>query len=92
MRFLIILLVCLNAGRIACHAGEVAPIDRHALVIWHNIDWLSLDGQIPLGNGGLLYAVVMMAAGWDGALNSLALGFPNDGSWVVRWERLKKAP
>ena len=44
------------------------------------------------GNGGLLYAVAMMAAGWDGAPDRSSPGFPDDGSWVVNWEGLKKAP
>jgi hypothetical protein len=44
------------------------------------------------GNGGLLYATAMMAAGWDGAPDQNAPGFPKDGKWVVRWEDLKKAP
>jgi hypothetical protein len=44
------------------------------------------------GNGGLLYAVAMMAAGWDGAPNRPAPGFPDDGSWTVKWEGLLKAP
>ncbi len=44
------------------------------------------------GNGGLLYAVAMMAAGWDGAPNRNAPGFPDDGNWVVKWEGLKRAP
>jgi len=45
------------------------------------------------GNGGLLYAVAMMAAGWDGApVGKHAPGFPDDGSWVVKWEGLKQAP
>lgn len=44
------------------------------------------------GNGGVLYAVAMMAAGWDGAPDRNAPGFPDDGSWVVKWEGLKKAP
>nr|WP_082855946.1 hypothetical protein [Mucilaginibacter sp. L294] len=43
------------------------------------------------GNGGLLYAVAMMAAGWDGAPNDSAPGFPKDGNWVVKWEGLKQA-
>lgn len=43
------------------------------------------------GNGGLLYAVAMMAAGWDGAPVKNAPGFPDDGSWIVRWEGLKPA-
>lgn len=42
-------------------------------------------------NGGLLYAVAMMAAGWDGAPDVHAPGFPQDGSWTVRWEGLNKA-
>lgn len=44
------------------------------------------------GNGGLLYAVAMMAAGWDGAPQRNAPGFPDDGSWTVRWEGLLPAP
>ncbi len=43
------------------------------------------------GNGGLLYTVAMMAAGWDGAPNRNAPGFPDDGSWTVKWEGLKPA-
>jgi hypothetical protein len=43
------------------------------------------------GNGGLLYAVAMMAAGWDGAPDRHAPGFPGDGTWTVRWEGLKPA-
>lgn len=43
------------------------------------------------GNGGLLYAVAMMAAGWDGAPDRHAPGFPDDGTWSVRWEGLKPA-
>ncbi len=43
------------------------------------------------GNGGLLYAVAMMAAGWDGAPDKHAPGFPDDGSWTIRWEGLKPA-
>ena len=42
------------------------------------------------GNGGLLWAVALMAAGWEDAPDSPAPGFPDNGSWVVRWEGLKK--
>jgi hypothetical protein len=41
--------------------------------------------------GGLLWAVAMMAAGWDGGPTGHAPGFPADGSWTVKWEGLKKA-
>lgn len=44
------------------------------------------------GNGGLLYAVAMMAAGWDGGPTSHAPGFPGNGSWVVQREGLKRTP
>jgi hypothetical protein len=55
---------------------------------------LSAGGPFPYfpSNGGLLYAVALMAAGWDGAPDRPAPGFPNDGSWVVTWEGLKRAP
>ena len=50
------------------------------------------NGWYLPGNGGLLYAVAMMAAGWDGCPTTNAPGFPRDGRWVVRWEGLKPAP
>ena len=44
-------------------------------------------------NGGLLLAVGMMAAGWDGdGGTSSAPGFPKDGSWRVRSEGLRRVP
>ena len=55
---------------------------------------MNIGGPCPYlpGNGGLLYAAAMMAAGWDGCPNTHAPGFPNDGTWTVKWEGLKKAP
>jgi hypothetical protein len=44
------------------------------------------------GNGSLLYAVAMMAAGWNDAPTHAAPGFPSDGRWDVRWENLRPAP
>ena len=44
------------------------------------------------GNGGLLAAVAMMAAGWDDAPDRPAPGFPADDSWRVRWENLQRLP
>ncbi|HEY3329006.1 MAG TPA: hypothetical protein VGK19_03210 [Capsulimonadaceae bacterium] len=54
---------------------------------------LSTGGPHPYfpSNGGLLYAVAMMSAGWDGAPAVHAPGFPQDGSWTVRWEGLSPA-
>lgn len=54
----------------------------------------SAGGPYPYfpSNGGLLAAVAMMAAGWEGAPAAPAPGFPEDGSWTVRWEGLKPLP
>lgn len=54
---------------------------------------LATGGPFPYfpSNGGLLTAVAFMTAGWDGAPNTNAPGFPQDGSWVVKWEDLKKS-
>lgn len=54
---------------------------------------LATGGPFPYfpSNGGLLYAMAFMCAGWDGAKGS-APGFPKDGKWRVRWENLNVAP
>jgi hypothetical protein len=57
----------------------------------HNHQRPGLTIYLP-GNGGLLAAVAMMAAGWDGAPDRHAPGFPADGSWTVRWEGLRRMP
>ncbi len=57
------------------------------LVSGHNYQ----DGRLRLylpGNGGLLLAVGMMCAGWDGATQPNP-GFPKDGNWNVKWEGLR---
>lgn len=57
----------------------------------HNYQRPGLTIYLP-GNGGLLAAVAMMAAGWDGAPPEPAPGFPKDGRWTVRWEGLHPLP
>jgi hypothetical protein len=57
----------------------------------HNHQRPGLTIYLP-GNGGLLTAVAMMAAGWDGAPERHAPGFPHDGRWSVRWEGLRPLP
>lgn len=57
----------------------------------HNHQRPGLTLYLP-GNGGLLYAVAMMAAGWDGAPERPAPGFPTNGRWNVRCEGLRRAP
>ena len=51
--------------------------------------------DLPLylpGNGALLLAVGMMAAGWDGCPSLSAPGFPQDGSWRVCRESVRPLP
>jgi hypothetical protein len=60
------------------------------LINGHNYQDKRLRLYLP-GNGGLLSAVAMMAAGWDGNQVSNP-GFPKDGKWKVKWEGLKKMP
>ncbi len=57
----------------------------------HNHQRPGLTIYLP-GNGGLLYAAAMMAAGWDGGPPRPAPGFPADGQWTVRSEGLLRAP
>jgi hypothetical protein len=52
----------------------------------HNYQSERLRVYLP-GNGGLLTAVAMMCAGWDGC-NENNPGFPKDGKWNVKWENL----
>lgn len=60
------------------------------LVNGHNYQDKRLRLYLP-GNGGILTAVAMMAAGWDGSVEPNP-GFPKDGQWDVRWEGLQKMP
>ena len=64
---------------------------NHYRLNGHNHQRPGLTIYLP-GNGGLLYATAMMAAGWDNAPKRNAPGFPDNGQWVVRWEGLKPAP
>jgi hypothetical protein len=56
----------------------------------HNYQSARLPLYLP-GNGGLLTAVAMMAAGWDGC-DRPRPGFPDNGKWNIRWEGLKRMP
>jgi hypothetical protein len=57
----------------------------------HNYQSARLPLYLP-GNGGLLTAVAMMAAGWDGCPDRPAPGFPDNGKWNIRWEGLRRLP
>ncbi|XOV91491.1 MAG: hypothetical protein ACFHWX_14900 [Bacteroidota bacterium] len=67
------------------------PMKKNTYLInGHNYQDDRLRLYLP-GNGGLLIAVGMMAAGWDGS-ETYAPGFPKDGTWNIKWEGLNKMP
>ena len=90
-------LIAMTAARVgerekAIEALLKPEVKNKFLVNGHNFQ---MEHVLPVylpGNGGLLYAVALMAAGWDGAPKGHAPGFPDDGSWTVRWEGLQVAP
>ena len=55
----------------------------------HNPQSPTLGAYLP-GNSGLLIAIAMMAAGWEGGPDRKNPGFPGDGRWVVKHENLRK--
>ncbi|RKL65264.1 glycoside hydrolase family 65 [Salipaludibacillus neizhouensis] len=57
------------------------------LVNGHNYQRSGLTAYLP-GNGGLLTAVAMMVCGWKDGSDHHCPGFPQDGSWSVKWEGL----
>jgi len=59
----------------------------------HNTNLKRPDLPLYLpGNGALLIAVAMMCAGWEGCPPVHAPGFPQDGSWNVKFEGLNMYP
>ena len=54
----------------------------------HNYQNERLRIYLP-GNGGVLKAVSLMCAGWEGCTVKNP-GFPKDGKWNVKWENLTK--
>jgi hypothetical protein len=67
-----------------------SPKNRY-LATGHNWQSDRLPVYLP-GNGGLLTAVAMMAAGWDGCPDRPAPGFPDNGKWAIHWEGLSRMP
>ena len=71
------------------HLLRDTPKNRY-LPNGHNYQEERLPAYLP-GNGGVLAAAALMAAGWDGADASRpAPGFPAD--WNVRIEGLQSSP
>jgi protein-glucosylgalactosylhydroxylysine glucosidase len=56
----------------------------------HNYQRANLPLYLP-GNGSLLAAVALMAAGWDGCKIQNP-GFPKNGKWNVKWENINPFP
>lgn len=77
----------LGERKIALDALLMVTAKNRYLPNGHNYQRPNLPCYLP-GNGGLLYATALMAAGWKGAPKTNAPGFPDDGSWRVRSEGL----
>lgn len=80
----------LNKPQAAVNALLLDVQKNRYLVNGHNFQDDRLRLYLP-GNGGLLAAVAMMAAGWDGNKKN-SPGFPTDGNWNVKWEGFKPMP
>ena len=88
-------MTAMNAARLGDAEKAVSALlmDKRTntyLVNGHNYQDSRLRVYLP-GNGGLLTAVSMMCAGWDGNKTKNP-GFPKDGNWKVKWEGLKPMP
>jgi hypothetical protein len=66
--------------------GPAGGADRGAAPAYRTI----ADTYFP-SNGALLWAVALMAGGWDGA-RAPHPGFPDDGTWKIRSEGLRRLP
>jgi len=80
----------LGEPKLAVDALLMATEKNRYLPNGHNWQRQNLPCYLP-GNGGLLYAIALMAAGWRGAPLRHAPGFPADGSWTVRCEDLNNS-
>lgn len=86
---------CMNATRLlepelAIDALLMPKRTNTYLPNGHNYQDGRLRCYLP-GNGGLLTAVALMCAGWDGCTTPLP-GFPKDGKWDVRYEGILPMP
>ena len=88
-------MVAMNATRMGCPEKAVDALlmpqrTNTYLPNGHNYQDQRLHCYLP-GNGGLLTAIALMCAGWDGCAEKNP-GFPKNGKWNVRWEGLKPLP
>jgi len=80
----------LGESQLAVDALLMRTEKNRYLANGHNWQRDNLPCYLP-GNGGLLYAIALMAVGWQGAPAETAPGFPKDGLWQVRAEGFDKA-
>lgn len=88
-------LVAMTATRLhqperAIDALMMATQKNTYLVNGHNYQDNRLRLYLP-GNGGLLAAIALMTAGWDGNTEKNP-GFPKNGKWKIRWEGMQLMP
>lgn len=88
-------MVAMNAARLGEPENAVSALlmDKRTntyLPNGHNYQDGRLRCYLP-GNGGLLTAIALMCAGWDGCTERNP-GFPKNGLWNVQWEGLKAMP
>ena len=88
-------MVAMNAARLGDseRAVDALLMDKRTntyLVNGHNYQDGRLRCYLP-GNGGLLTAIALMCAGWDGCTTTTP-GFPRNGQWNVRCEGLHPLP
>ncbi|RYX82978.1 DUF3395 domain-containing protein [bacterium] len=85
---------------LAMTAAKLGEPDKAIDMLLHSAGGFQFDerglatgGPFPYfpSNGALLYTVALMAAGWDGAPQKHAPGFPDNGQWSVRYENLSPA-
>ncbi|MCB0368819.1 MAG: hypothetical protein KDD45_05055 [Bdellovibrionales bacterium] len=81
----------LDRPKLAIEALLMETQKNTYLLNGHNYQNNNLPIYLP-GNGGLLTAVAMMAAGWEGSGGAESPGFPKDGTWVVKYENLLTLP
>ncbi|MHC4623837.1 MAG: glycoside hydrolase family 65 [Planctomycetota bacterium] len=81
----------LGEGELAIEALMKDARGNRWLPNGHCYQFEDLPAYLP-ANGGLLAAVAMMAAGWDGQTDKNAPGFPADGNWTIRCEGLAPMP
>ena len=80
----------LGEPEVAINALLMDTEKNHYLKNGHNWQRKDLPCYLP-GNGGLLYAVAMMANGWKGSPQTKSPGFPAGGNWTVRLEGFNPA-